>query len=137
MPMREFIRHPSDIPIAYSFADGGALAKDYLNNISQGGLCFRARVYIEPDRVIRISIHIREPAFEVTGLVMWCRRTNEHYDTGVKLEDATAELSVRMVEQVCHIEHYRKEVLEKEGRKLSGKEAAAEWISRFAEGFPR
>jgi hypothetical protein len=44
---------------------------------------------------------------------------------------------MRMVEQVCHIEQYKKELFEDEGRALTGEQAAMEWIKRFAEGFPR
>jgi hypothetical protein len=43
---------------------------------------------------------------------------------------------VRMVEQICHIEHYRKEVLASEGRRLTTQEAATEWISKYSSKFP-
>ncbi len=42
-----------------------------------------------------------------------------------------------MIEQVCYIEQYRKEVLKKEGRKLSGEEAAMEWVEKYAKDSPR
>ena len=42
-----------------------------------------------------------------------------------------------MVEQVCHIEQYKKEVLKNEGQGLSGEEAAVEWITKYAKDFPR
>ena len=41
-----------------------------------------------------------------------------------------------MVEQICHIEHYRRTVHESQGRSLSSHEAAPEWIERYAEAFP-
>lgn len=41
-----------------------------------------------------------------------------------------------MVEQLCHIEHYKAEVLAREGRQLDGEQAAREWIRKFAHGFP-
>ena len=41
-----------------------------------------------------------------------------------------------MVEQLCHIEHYRNEVNRKEGRDISSEEAATEWIAQFADKFP-
>jgi len=41
-----------------------------------------------------------------------------------------------MIEQICHIDHYRKEVLEREGRQLSSAEAAMEWVTKFAQDFP-
>lgn len=41
-----------------------------------------------------------------------------------------------MVEQLCHIEHYRRTVRESQGRALGSQEAAIEWIERYAEAFP-
>jgi len=74
--MRQFIRHPSDIPITYSVAHVGSCWKNRLRNISRGGLCFRADTSIERGCVIHIAIPIREPEFEVTGTIVWCRKTN-------------------------------------------------------------
>ena len=66
----------------------------------------------------------------------WCRRHNEHYLIGVEFLDAQDDYRARMVEQICHIEHYKKEVLEREGRLLSGEQAAHEWIHKYAQDFP-
>ena len=41
-----------------------------------------------------------------------------------------------MVEQVCNIENYRRDVEQREGRKLTTEEAAKEWIKRDASSFP-
>ena len=41
-----------------------------------------------------------------------------------------------MIEQICHIEHYRHEIEQVEGRKLNSEEAAREWIQRYASEFP-
>jgi hypothetical protein len=46
------------------------------------------------------------------------------------------EFAVRMVEQVCQIYHYQREVLEKEGRSLSGADATAEWVAKYVRDFP-
>jgi hypothetical protein len=43
---------------------------------------------------------------------------------------------VRLIEQICYIEHYRQEVLISEGRKLTSEQAALEWIEKFAQDFP-
>ncbi len=42
----------------------------------------------------------------------------------------------RMVEQICHIEQYKNEILKAEGRQLDSKQAALEWIQKFASEFP-
>jgi hypothetical protein len=79
---------------------------------------------------------VREPPFEVTGTIVWCRRTKDHYHVGVQFADVNTEFSVRMVEQICQICHYQREVFEKQGRSLSGEEAAAEWVAKYARDFP-
>ncbi|MFC1452779.1 PilZ domain-containing protein [Verrucomicrobiota bacterium] len=136
--MRKFIRHPSDIPIEYNLKDVVAHGREYLKDISQGGLCFHSRVKMDPGATIRIQIPIRQPVFEADGIVVWCREVDGHdYDVGVSFGDEKTEFGIRMVEQVCHIEQYKKEVLEKEGRALTGEEAAVEWITKNASNFPR
>ena len=64
------------------------------------------------------------------------RLTSTHYDVGIQFADTNTEFAVRMVEQICQIHHYQREVLEKEGRSLSGAEAAAEWVAKYARDFP-
>ena len=135
--MRQFIRHPSDVPIEYNLGDVVAHTRDYLKDISHGGLCFLSKLRIAPGTIIHIQIPTCQPVFEADGIVMWCHAANGHYEVGVSLRDANTEFGVRMVEQVCQIEHYKKEVLAREGRSLSGEEAAVEWIKKHAASFPR
>jgi len=134
--MRQFIRHPTDMPIEYDIEDVAVNKNEYLNNISHGGLSFQSNICIEPGSVIDIRIPVREPAFKAKGIVLWCRKNDGHYDVGVEFKEGKTEYGVRMVEQVCYIEHYKREILEKEGRKLSGIEAAAEWVKKYAKDFP-
>jgi hypothetical protein len=42
-----------------------------------------------------------------------------------------------MVEQLCLIENYRREVKLNEGRELDPERAAAEWIEAYAADFDR
>jgi hypothetical protein len=135
--VRQFIRHPSDVPIKYSFGDVVAHRKEYLRDISRGGLCFRSAIEMEPGAVIHVQIPVCRPVFEADGVVVWCHPESRHFLVGVSFRDAKTEFGVRMVEQVCHIEHYKKEVRAKEGRTLSGEEAALEWIAAHARDFPR
>lgn len=134
--MRSFIRHPSDIPIECRLKRQGPGRRDRLKNLSAGGLCFETPEALRRGCAIQITIPIREPPFEVTGTIVWCRQTNHHYEVGVQFADAHTEFAVRMVEQICQIYHYQREVLEKEGRSLSGADAAAEWVAKYARDFP-
>ena len=135
---REFIRHPSDIPIEYCFADQPLCVSDIVSDVSQGGLSFHSDQYIEPMQWLRLHIPIHEEHFEVDAQVRWCCLAEDgiSYNTGVLFATAANAFSARMVEQVCHIEHYKKQVLEEEGRQLNGDEAAAEWIEKYAKHFP-
>jgi hypothetical protein len=135
---REFIRHPADIPIEYRFVDDPSLIPELMNNVSLGGLSFLAGQYIEPTRWLHIHIPINDQDFELDGQVRWCESsTDDSFYVGVKFADQQQAFLARMVEQICHIEQYKKEVLENEGRKLNSDEAATEWIEKFAKEFPQ
>lgn len=75
-------------------------------------------------------------AFTAEGIVVWCRE-HEGYEVGVRFDETTHGFSLRMVEQLCHIKHYQREVRATEGRELSNEEAALEWIEKYARVFPR
>ena len=135
--MRKYIRHPSDIPLEFELGDVVANRREYLKDVSEGGLSFSSAEYLEPGSTIMIRIPLRNPVFETEGIIVWCRKETDGYEAGVRFSDSSSEFRVRMVEQVCHIAHYKAEVLEKEGRELSGEEAAVEWITKFAKDFPK
>lgn len=136
--MRKFIRHPSDIPIEVNIISSqvSELHSEPLSNISEGGLAFHSATTLDLGTVIVIRIPIIEPTFEVRAKVAWCQQDDGIYDIGVEIIDEEQAFQIRMVEQVCHIEHYKKKVLQSEGRELSGKEAAVEWIEKYAHSFP-
>jgi Tfp pilus assembly protein PilZ len=134
--MRLYIRHPSDVPIDYQLGDRTDTRRDQLSNFSEGGLCFVAKERIEPGAEIHFAIPIMPPQFHATGVVVWCRKEGDEYMVGVKFTREETAYAVRMVEQLCYIEHYRQSVMEADGRQLSGEEAALEWIEKYADRFP-
>jgi len=134
--MRNFIRHPSNIPIDFQLEDLVIEGNEYLKNISVGGLAFNSKSMIEVGSIIRIKIPLVKPVFQALGRVTWCRPEENHFEVGIKFLDENDTFRARMVEQICHIEEYKQEVFIKEGRKLTGEEAASEWIKRFAVSFP-
>lgn len=134
---RRFLRHPADVPIHYSLREVVTHRSDYLRNIGEGGLCFTSRLEIQPGTRIHIEIPISEPVFEAEGIVVWCRPSGSTFEVGVRFEGVEARYGVRMVEQVCHIEHYRQQILSREGRELTSEQAALEWIQKYASRFPR
>jgi hypothetical protein len=135
--MRLYLRHPTDVPIHYRLGDVAADCRDHLRNIGRGGLCFKSHAPLSPGAGIHIEILITEPVFQADGVVVWCHASDGAFEVGVRFEGAETDYSVRMVEQVCQIEHYRQEVLKAEGRELTSEQAALEWIQKSAARFPR
>ena len=134
--MRSFIRHPSNIPIDFQLEELVVEGNEYLKNVSIGGLAFNSKSKLDIGSVIRIKIPLVQPVFQALGRVTWCRPEDDHFEVGIEFLDENDTFRARMVEQICHIEDYKQEVLRKEGRKLSGEEAASEWIQRCAVKFP-
>jgi hypothetical protein len=59
------------------------------------------------------------------------------YELGVTFLEAEDAFRARMVEQLGHIEDYRRSVQRIEGRELDMDEAAHEWIEKYAANFPQ
>ena len=134
--MRQFIRHPANIPIEVASDDPLAQGTRQLRNVSLGGLAFESDVRFEPEAIVKVRIPFVNPAFETRARVVWCSVRAGRYELGVQFLDAQDAFVGRMVEQVCHIENYRKVVRETEGRLLTAEDAAAEWINKYAARFP-
>ena len=135
-PTREFLRHTVDVPLEVeTITEGGARLEKGVN-VSFGGLAFLSDNCPTRGDIIRLRIPTVEPVFEATARVAWCRREGDSYLVGVQFMDSSDAFQSRMVQQVCSIENYRKQVQEAEGRELSTQEAAAEWIEKYAGRFP-
>ena len=135
--MRRFIRHPSSVPLQFDVIEcGHGSGTSALINVGQGGLCFASDVPLPKGARVRLAIPIDSPPFEVMGRVAWCKIDGCAFLIGVSFDDNASNYSVRMVEQVCYIEHYRHWVSEHEGRELSSDQAAKEWVDRYAADFP-
>ena len=138
--IRKYIRHPSDIPIQVSVdlvADDKADSEDKtLTNVSLGGLSFISKQPLRVGQNAGVCIPILQQENYLVGTVVWCEKSNDSYEIGVEFEGSKDVFRLRMIEQICHIEHYRKEVKLVEGRELSSEKAAKEWIKRYADDFP-
>ncbi len=135
--MRLFIRHPTDVPIEIQDAPEHGYVRQATQDIGFGGLAFISTRAFEPERLIALRIPCLRPAFEVAmARVTWCHRSNSHFAIGVEFLDSAEAFRVRMIEQICHIESYQREVEQREGRQLTAEQAAEEWISRHASSFP-
>lgn len=134
--MRRFIRHPSSIPISCAVQGGPSGLPQQLENISEGGVCFHSEEALDPGLQVRLTIPVHGRDFHAEGVVTWCQSEEKGYQVGVRFNDSATAYTVRMVEQVCHIEDYRQQAAQREGRHLTAAEAASEWVIRYAEKFP-
>jgi hypothetical protein len=135
-PRRAFIRHTVGVPIEVRPVPGSAPLTLESSNVSVGGISFTSNVDFPLGSIIDIRIGEVDPPFEAQARVVWTSPEGDRFCIGVNFLDATDAFRARMVEQVCSIERYRREVEEREGRRLSASDAAAEWIGRYAGRFP-
>jgi Tfp pilus assembly protein PilZ len=134
--MRNYLRHPSDIPIQYVEDDQPGVVSHAMNDVGYGGLSFNSSKPLSRGMQLHICIDTVTPVFETEGVVVWCKPEGAEFVIGMEFTNKEDVFQARMVEQICHIEHYKKEMLVTEGRKLTSKQAASEWISKFAKLFP-
>ncbi|MTI63963.1 PilZ domain-containing protein [Methylophaga sp.] len=132
--LRQFIRHPSSIPIRYKL--GQRQHTRPARDVSQGGLCFTSQQPVHVGESILVEINCGKPGFSAEGMVRWCSQEGRKYLIGVGFKDKAVRYALRMVEQVCHIEAYRRRLEAETGQKLSSEQAAFRWIAENAADFP-
>lgn len=131
---RRFIRHPVDVPIQIQAQSDSVLDHISMADIGEGGIAFCSNVLFQNGSVLSVKISHVQPPFEALCVVCWQREKDNAFEVGVRFLDEDNQFRARMVQQVCHIEDYRRKAIE-EGRPLSSEEAAVEWIGKFAENF--
>ncbi|MBL4607922.1 MAG: PilZ domain-containing protein [Pseudomonadales bacterium] len=134
--MRNFIRHASDIPLEIQVETNKNTQPHHAVNISQGGISFTSEEAIQTGKLISIRVPAISDVFHFEGQVAWCSKSGNTYTIGIQFYDALQSFTARMVEQICYIESYRKEMLKTKGRKLNSNEAAEEWVALYADKFP-
>jgi hypothetical protein len=138
--IRKFIRHPSGVPIEvmldWAEDENDETVDQTITNVSLGGLAFVSQKPIELLERVRICIPVLNKENFLVGNVVWCEKIGNGYEIGIEFEKSRDAYRLRMIEQICHIEHYRKEISRLEGRELNPQEAAKEWISKYADEFP-
>lgn len=145
--MRQFIRHPTDIPIFLSAVssiadtavnddDSNAFENCSMTNVSAGGMACEVSKAIAVGQRVDVCIPSVKPRYTGRGEVVWCRPCEQGFEVGVYFVDNTEAYKSRMVQQVCQIEHYKNIVFEREGRLIDSGQAATEWIQKYAADFP-
>ncbi len=133
---RRFHRYQAQIPVEISTPEESwSKQVNSTHDISNGGLSFISEAPLKINQTINLVIRITRPYFEETAKVVWCHTRKYGHEIGVQFLNNEAEYGIRMVEQVCNIEQYRKDVKNTDGRDLTTQEAALEWISKYAADY--
>lgn len=132
--LRRFIRHPSSVPMQVKL--GEQHQQRSLKDVSKGGLCFCSSEPIPAGKLVEVNILACKPGFTAKGIVSWCKPEGNQYLVGVNFQSKAITYALRMVEQICYIEDYRKRISANTGRQLTSDEAALEWIQKYAADFP-
>ena len=106
-----------------------------VRDVGVGGLAFDSPDKLAAGAQIWLRISLVRPAFTAAAQVVWCEPDDGGFRVGVAFIDAHDVFRARMVEQICHIENYRRQVRATENRDLAIEDAALEWIERCAEEF--
>ncbi|WP_053980261.1 PilZ domain-containing protein [Marinagarivorans algicola] len=132
-----FIKHPRDIPLDFTIDNPPAYVAANKLKVHEGGMVFESSASLPVGVRIHLTVNLKGNHFILTGIVAHCIDIDgARYHIGVQFEQDNEHHSMRMIEQACHIEHYRKQACQY-GRPITEDEAAREWISRFAAHFPR
>ncbi len=135
-PMRTFIRHPAEAPISYSLKKDEPVNIQKLKDLGHGGLSFYTNENIPVGTIMQITIPNLKYHFCEEGVVVWSRPYKGHYQVGVKFSNDKSAYRMRMIEQICYIDAYRRKIKSTQNKDMSWKEASDEWIKKYARAFP-
>ena len=137
---RQFFRHPTSIPVECRVEEHSAFAAHEIRDVSHGGIAFVSDRPYELGDIVELRYPSLSHPEVVRGMIVWTVAVegdcSDAYINGLSFSDASAHFHGRIVEQICHIEDYRRKQLEKHGREITSREAAAEWIAKNAADFP-
>lgn len=131
---RAFVRHPIGVPLEWEVVGQEGSAASLARDLSVGGISFPARRPPLPGERLRVRIGLTQPPFEAEGVVVRVEPGEAGSVVGVAFDSQKVWFRVRLVEQLCHIEAWRRDQ-EGQGRRLDFEEAAHEWIPAHAAYF--
>lgn len=140
--MRQYFRHPTDMPVDLVPSQAPPVPEQRLHNISLGGIACNCNRAFSSGTPIEIRIPLLgmqqgSASASCHGLIAWCQAQGDGFVVGVTFTDEDSLFRLRMIEQICQIEHYRHEREQLLGRKVTVEEVAQDWIEQFAESYSR
>lgn len=133
---RQFIRHPVSVPLNIEpFSDGCNGCRAASRDLSRGGLLIHAEQPLPAGSSLIITFPplFDHDAEQFHGSVVRVEPdVTGGYNIGIIFMDEQEKMRIRMVEQILRIESYRKT-----HGISSFDQAAAEWIQKYSDHFPR
>jgi len=132
-----FIKHPDDQPISLRRLKEPAYNFNAQRYRIAGGVRFSVKESVKPGTFIEIETSIQGRMVSFQGRVIWIKElSDQSKQLGLVFDNAEEAYRARMIEQLCHIEHYLRSQ-NAEGRTLNARHAANEWINQFSPHFPQ
>ncbi|MCO4785551.1 PilZ domain-containing protein [Marinomonas atlantica] len=131
----EFVAHPKDLPLDIQIIEDQSFPTVGTDRLGFVGITYLAPYAFHAGTSVRITLQEIDPHFCVAGRIVWCDKEQDEYRIAIEFPNNEDCYSVRMIEQLSQIEHYRRQA-KHQGRRLNYNEAAAEWIQQFAASFP-
>lgn len=128
--MRDETRHPITFEIAYTIEEELAPHEDMVKNISEGGLCLITIHDIQVGTELSFFLTIGNTKYELEGFSVWKKDSleiAEMYEVGVQFTLESLDLATSIVQLICDIHDYQRDIEIEEGRHISLHEAALEF----------
>lgn len=133
---RNFIKHPYDHPLSLRCIKQPARNFDVSHYRVAGGIQISVKQEFNPGSLVEARTRIQGKRLAFIGRVIWSRQKHgKTHCLGLVFDNAEDAFRARMIEQLCHIEHYQRSQ-RAHGRCLDVHDAANEWIERFSPDFP-
>ena len=128
--------HYREIPSAKK-AGSGTSERHYTSNLSEGGLRFLSPKSYPIGTVFEITFPIKDQLMTLKARVVHSvlDRETGTYHTGVCFSNTSQLFKIKLAEQLCHIDEYRRKLSKRTGQVVSEEEAAHRWISEQSEKF--
>ncbi len=134
---RRFPRHPISSPIRYQQVKSKSFSGSITVDISEGGICFLAGLFIPKGFSIQFTIPVTDRVFNIEGKTAYATFVDNigFYRTGIEFQNADIFFRTKFSEQVSQIQEYREKLSQKLGNEVSEKEAAHRWVEDCAKHF--
>ena len=133
--MTPFIEHPRCVPVSLCATSARPFRNVNSASRHNGGIELFSHLGYMPGTALEVRVCIEGQQLCYRGLVVWRRHTEAGYELGLVFASDRDAFRARMVEQLCHIEAWRRRHTGS-GIPVEFEMAAAQWIARQSAGFP-